>query len=223
MYGMLLMTVPAIDACLPESSALSASHSGWAGPLSGAGSQNSLAWMDLRSGSRRGNILDSAIGTNLEEQISAWRMAYRSGCLRLTPMAPHREPRTLTTVSDLEECLWPVDFAQKGQTYLSPPYTNGTGGGVLAGYGSHGGEREAISAPKRVADPHGADNRLTYVQPMLMSIEQINNLLLEFDDGFDSGLPSFASGSGQSSSMEDERSVTDSSSLGDPSEQLSNL
>lgn len=56
--------VLAIDACLLGLNVLSASHSGWADPLSGAGSQDSLSWMDLRLRSRRGRISDSTMGAN---------------------------------------------------------------------------------------------------------------------------------------------------------------
>lgn len=96
-------------------------------------------------------------------------------------------------------------------------HTNGTGGGVLAGYGSYGGEREAISAPNRTANFPGMG------QPMLMSIEEINDLLLNFDSGLDSALPSFTSESVQSTSLENGRPNTNFPSLGDLIEQLSNL
>lgn len=103
--------------------------------------------------------------------------------------------RNLTAVYDPEECSWPIGSVHKYQAYLSPPDINGTS---------------------------RTDNRSTCGQRMLMSIEEINDLLLNFDDGLDSALPSFISGSGQSSSLENGRPDTDSS-FTDPIEQLSNL
>ncbi|CCC10495.1 hypothetical protein SMACR_06669 [Sordaria macrospora] len=126
-----------------------------------------------------------------------------------------------TGVSQLENWSWSINPAQtaQGQEYLSPSRTNGTGVGGLVNDGSLGGEGN-LPASNRTADP--SDTRFTYEQPMLMSLEDINDMLLNFDDGVDWTLQPSTSFSGQSSSLENGGPDTDSF-LDDPIEQLSKL
>lgn len=113
----------------------------------------------------------------------------------------------LTGVSQLED--W----------YLSPSHINGTGVGGLASNGSLGGQGN-LPPSDRTTNP--LDSHITYGNPTLMSLEDINDMLLNFDDRLDWALQPSASLSGQPSSLANKAQATDSS-FDDPIEQLSKL